>query len=189
MTPMATNGVEPIGSMGTDTPLAGLSKRPRLLYDYFTELFAQVTNPPLDAIREEMVTSLSGMLGPEQNLLAPSAASCRQVVVPHPVIDNEELAKIWHINADGDLPGFQCKLIDGRYRVHGGAEALAGALERVRSACSDAIDGRRANPDPVRSRVRSRPCADPVAAADVRGAPPPGSDGAAHEGRAGGRVG
>ena len=139
--PMATTGVEPIGSMGTDTPPAGLSQRPRLLYDYFTELFAQVTNPPLDAIREEMVTSLSGMLGPEQNLLAPSAASCRQVVVPHPVIDNDELAKIWHINADGDLPGFQCQLIDGRYRVHGGAEALAGALERVRNACSEAIDG------------------------------------------------
>ena len=140
ITPMATNGAEPIGSMGTDTPLAGLSQRPRLLYDYFTELFAQVTNPPLDAIREEMVTSLSGMLGPEQNLLAPSAASCRQVVVPRPVIDNDELAKIWHINADGDLPGFQCKLIDGRYRVHGGGEALAGAIARVRRTCSEAID-------------------------------------------------
>ena len=66
---MATAGVEPIGSMGTDTPLAALSKRPRLLFDYFTELFAQVTNPPLDAIREEMVTSLAGAIGPEQNLL------------------------------------------------------------------------------------------------------------------------
>ncbi|HEY7050002.1 MAG TPA: glutamate synthase large subunit [Jatrophihabitantaceae bacterium] len=138
--PMATAGVEPLGSMGTDTPLAGLSQRPRLLYDYFTELFAQVTNPPLDAIREEMVTSLAGSLGPEQNLLAPGPASCRQVVLPHPVLDNEELAKIWHINADGDLPGFQCTLIDGRYRVHGGGEALAAAIERVRRACSEAID-------------------------------------------------
>ena len=72
-TPMATTGGEPLGSMGTDTPLAVLSKRPRLLFDYFAELFAQVTNPPLDAIREELVTSLAGTIGPEQNLLAPVA--------------------------------------------------------------------------------------------------------------------
>ena len=139
ITPMATSGVEPLGSMGTDTPLAALSQRPRLLFDYFSELFAQVTNPPLDAIREEMVTSLAGTIGPEQNLLAPGAASCRQIVVPGPVIDNDELAKIWHVNADGDMPGFECKLIDARYRVHGGGEALAGALERVRRECSEAV--------------------------------------------------
>jgi glutamate synthase (NADPH/NADH) large chain len=139
--PMASTGIEPLGSMGTDTPLAGLSQRPRLLYDYFTELFAQVTNPPLDAIREEMVTSMASAVGPEQNLLAPGPASCRQVVVPHPVLDNDALAKIWHINADGDLPGFRCTLIDGRYRVHGGGEALAAAIERVRRACSEAIEG------------------------------------------------
>ena len=140
LTPMVTSGAEPIGSMGSDTPLAALSKRPRLLFDYFTELFAQVTNPPLDAIREEMVTSLSGSLGPEQNLLAPGPASCRQVTLPRPVIDNDELAKIWHVNADGDMPGLACQLIDGRYRVHGGGEALAGAIERVRRECSQAID-------------------------------------------------
>src|SRR5262249_56496222 len=102
--------------------------RPSILYDYFTQLFAQVTHPPLDAIREEMVTSIASAVGPEQNLLAPGPASCRQVVIPHPVIANAELAKIWHINPDGDLPGFQCKLIDGRYRVHGGGEAPARAL-------------------------------------------------------------
>jgi glutamate synthase (NADPH/NADH) large chain len=139
ITPMATAGAEPLGSMGTDTPLAALSQRPRLLFDYFSELFAQVTNPPLDAIREEMVTSLAGTIGPEQNLLAPGAASCRQIVVPHPVINNDELTRIWHVNADGDLPGFQCSLIDGRYRVHGGGEALGGALERVRRECSEAV--------------------------------------------------
>ncbi len=139
ITPMATAGLEPLGSMGTDTPLAALSQRPRLLFDYFSELFAQVTNPPLDAIREEMVTSLAGTIGPEQNLLAPGAASCRQIVIPRPVIDNDELAKIWHVNADGDLPGFDCKLIDARFRVHGGGEALAGALERVRRECSEAV--------------------------------------------------
>ncbi|UQX87149.1 glutamate synthase large subunit [Jatrophihabitans telluris] len=138
--PMASSGGEPLGSMGTDTPTAVLSKRPRLLFDYFSELFAQVTNPPLDAIREELVTSLSGTIGPEQNLLDPSAASCRQIVLPAPVLDNDDLAKIWHVNADGDLPGFQCALIDGRYRVHGGGPALTAALQRVREECATAID-------------------------------------------------
>ncbi|HET8582924.1 MAG TPA: glutamate synthase large subunit, partial [Jatrophihabitans sp.] len=138
--PMAKAGVEPIGSMGTDTPVAALSQRPRLLFDYFTELFAQVTNPPLDAIREELVTSLAGGIGPEQNMLTPGPASCRQVVIPRPVLDNDELAKIWHINADGDMPGFRCQLIDGRFRVYGGGEALAAALERVRRECSAAVE-------------------------------------------------
>jgi glutamate synthase (NADPH/NADH) large chain len=138
--PMATSGGEPLGSMGTDTPPAVLSSRPRLLFDYFSQLFAQVTNPPLDAIREEMVTSVSGALGPEENLLQPSAASCRQIVLPRPVLDNDELAKIWHVNADGTQPGFQCRLIDGRFRVLGGGEALKAALERVRSECSQAVE-------------------------------------------------
>ncbi|MDQ1752482.1 MAG: glutamate synthase large chain, partial [Pseudonocardiales bacterium] len=138
--PMATAAGEPLGSMGTDTPMAVLSKRPRLLFDYFSELFAQVTNPPLDAIREELVTSLSGTIGPEYNLLDPTPASCRQIVLPAPVLDNDDLAKIWHVNADGDLPGFQCALIDGRYRVHGGGPALTAALQRVREECSRAID-------------------------------------------------
>ena len=140
LTPMATTSTEPIGSMGTDTPLAALSQRPRLLFDYFTQLFAQVTNPPLDAIREELVTSVEATIGPEGNLLDPGPASCRQLVLPRPIIDNDELAKIWHINADGDMPGLACSLIDGRYRVHGGGEALAGALERVRRECTEAVD-------------------------------------------------
>ena len=141
MTPMATAGIEALGSMGTDTPLAGLSEKPRMMFDYFTELFAQVTNPALDALREELVTSLVGTLGPERNLLDPSAASCRQIVLPRPVIDNDDLARIWHANADGDHGGFQCALIDGRFRVDGGGPALAGALQRVKQACSDAIAG------------------------------------------------
>ena len=91
---MARAGAEPIGSMGTDTPISPLSTRPRLLYDYFHQLFAQVTNPPLDAIREELVTSLSPTIGPEGNLLDPGPASCRQIVLPYPVIDNDELAKM-----------------------------------------------------------------------------------------------
>src|ERR1700761_1370946 len=104
--PMARPGGEPIGSMGTDTPIAVLSTRPRLLFDYFTQLFAQVTNPPLDAIREELVTALGGTVGPEGNLLDPGPASCRQVVIPYPVIDNDELAKLVGINDDDDMPGF-----------------------------------------------------------------------------------
>ncbi|MBV9953204.1 MAG: glutamate synthase subunit alpha, partial [Acidimicrobiia bacterium] len=107
MAPMARTGAENIGSMGTDTPIAVLSARPRLLFDYFQQLFAQVTNPPLDAIREELVTSLGGTIGPEGNLLDPAPASCRQIVLPRPIIDNDELAKLVHANDDGDLPGLQ----------------------------------------------------------------------------------
>jgi len=137
--PMAASGLEPIGSMGTDTPVAVLSERARMLFDYFSQLFAQVTNPPLDAIREELVTSLSGSIGPEQNLLDPGAASCRQVVLPFPVLDNDELAKIVHINADGDRPGLAAVKVHGLYPVHGGGEALRDALDRVRREVSTAI--------------------------------------------------
>ncbi|MEA3076323.1 MAG: glutamate synthase large chain, partial [Actinomycetota bacterium] len=89
--PMAKTGMEALGSMGTDTPIAVLSNRPRVLFDYFSQLFAQVTNPPLDAIREELVTSLRTTIGPEQNLLSPSPASCRQVTLPYPILTNDEL--------------------------------------------------------------------------------------------------
>ncbi len=98
--PMARTGIEPIGSMGTDTPIAVLSKRPRLLFDYFSQLFAQVTNPPLDAIREELVTSAKAKIGPEGNLLAPGSDSCRQIVLPYPILSNEDLAKILYIDED-----------------------------------------------------------------------------------------
>jgi glutamate synthase (NADPH/NADH) large chain len=115
ITPMAKTGVEPLGSMGTDTPIAVLSDRSRLLYDYFQQLFAQVTNPPLDAIREELVTSMSGIIGPEANLLSPEPASCNQIVMPHPVLTNEELAKLMYINEDGSLPGWRAFSIDGLF--------------------------------------------------------------------------
>jgi glutamate synthase (NADPH/NADH) large chain len=139
LAPMARTGVEAIGSMGTDTPVAVLSERPRLLFDYFTQLFAQVTNPPLDAIREELVTSLSSSIGPEQNLLEPSAASCRQIVLPFPVLSNDDLSKLVHINEDGDLPGFSSVTVHGLYPVNGGGEALRDALDRVRREVSTAI--------------------------------------------------
>src|SRR5437588_8042580 len=138
--PMARAGAEPIGSMGTDTPIAVLSGRPRLLFDYFTQLFAQVTNPPLDAIREELVTSLSTTIGPEGNLLEPTPASCRQITLSFPVIDNDELAKIIHINDDGDLPGFASVVVKGLYRADGGGAALRDALDAIRAQVSAAID-------------------------------------------------
>ncbi|UVS80866.1 glutamate synthase large subunit [Actinokineospora sp. UTMC 2448] len=139
LTPMAVSGSEPIGSMGTDTPPAALSQRPRLLYDYFKQNFAQVTNPPLDAIREEIVTSVQRIMGPEQNLLEPGPASCRHIQLPYPVIDNDELAKLIHVNDDGDLPGFACTVLSGLYEVDGGGQALADAVARVRREASEAI--------------------------------------------------
>ncbi|GAA0520711.1 glutamate synthase [Saccharopolyspora subtropica] len=139
LAPMATSGGEPLGSMGSDTPPAPLSQRSRMLYDYFVQQFAQVTNPPLDAIREEIVTSVARVMGPEQNLLAPSAASCRHIVLPSPVIDNDELAKLIHVNDDGDLPGFASAVLSGLYEVGGGGAALAEAIERVRQEASEAI--------------------------------------------------
>jgi glutamate synthase (NADPH) large chain len=140
LAPMARTGAEPLGSMGTDTPVAALSDRPRLAYDYFTQLFAQVTNPPLDAIREELVTSLGASTGPEHNLLDPGPASCRQIVLPFPVIGDGDLAKIVHINDDGDLPGFGCHVVDGRYKVAGGGEALRSKLAEINAEVSAAIE-------------------------------------------------
>ncbi len=140
ITPMANTGGEPLGSMGTDTPIAVLSDRPRMLFDYFAQLFAQVTNPPLDAIREELVTSLAGGIGPESNLLQPAPASCRQIVVPFPVITNDELVKIRHINRDGDNPGFVSHVSRGLYDVHGGGPALARRLEEICEEVSGAIE-------------------------------------------------
>ncbi|HXW45781.1 MAG TPA: glutamate synthase large subunit, partial [Streptosporangiaceae bacterium] len=139
LAPMARTGAEPLGSMGTDTPIAVLSDRPRLVYDYFTQLFAQVTNPPLDAIREELVTALGSSTGPEHNLLEAGPASCRQVVLPFPVIGESDLAKIVHINDDGDLPGFAAHVVDGRYEVAGGGQALQARLQQINAEVSAAI--------------------------------------------------
>lgn len=140
LAPMAKTGGEPLGSMGTDSPIAALSARPRLLFDYFTQLFAQVTNPPLDAIREELVTSLISAVGPSGNLLEPSPASCRNITLPFPVIDNDELAKLIHINADGDLPGLKAATLSGLYRVSGGGEALAARLAEICAEADTAIE-------------------------------------------------
>ncbi len=139
--PMARTGAEAIGSMGTDTPIAVLSNRPRLLFDYFQQLFAQVTNPPLDGIREELVTSLGSTIGPEANLLDPGPDSCRQIVLPHPVLDNEQLAKLRYIDEDGGVEGYKPVTIDALYPVFGGGDALRLGIERIRRQVSDAIAG------------------------------------------------
>ncbi|RPJ52290.1 MAG: glutamate synthase large subunit, partial [Chloroflexi bacterium] len=96
--PMAKNGLEPVGSMGNDTPLAVLSDKPQLLYNYFKQLFAQVTNPPIDAIREEIITGTEVMIGSEQNLLEPRPENCRQIKLKKPILTNEELEKLRHLN-------------------------------------------------------------------------------------------
>ncbi len=140
LAPTAKTGTEPIGSMGTDTPIAVLSDRPRLLFDYFQQLFAQVTNPPLDAIREEVVTSVGSTVGPESNLLAPGPASCRQLVLPFPVIDNDELARIVHADDDGAHPELHAHVVSGLYRVAGGGAALKEALDEIRIGVSAAIE-------------------------------------------------
>jgi glutamate synthase (NADPH/NADH) large chain len=140
LSPMAQTGAEPIGSMGTDTPVAVLSDKPRLMFDYFTQLFAQVTNPPLDAIREELVTSLSTTTGPEQNLLEPGPASCRQIVLPYPVIGEQDLAKLVHINDEGDLPGFAGHVIDGRFDPAGEGDGLRRRLAEICAEVSAAIE-------------------------------------------------
>ncbi|NDB50524.1 MAG: glutamate synthase subunit alpha, partial [Actinobacteria bacterium] len=144
ITPMARTGAEPIGSMGTDTPVAVLSEKPRLLFDYFSQLFAQVTNPPLDAIREELVTSLGGSIGPEHNLLDPGPASCRQISLDFPVIDNDQLAKIINVNADGTHPGLSAYVVRGLFQIAEGGDGLRERIEEIRSEVSQAIkDGAR----------------------------------------------
>ncbi|AOW92790.1 glutamate synthase subunit alpha [Rhodococcus sp. WMMA185] len=142
--PMAASGTEALGSMGTDTPFAVMSQRSRLLYDYFIELFAQVTNPPLDAIREEIVTSLSRVMGPEENLLEPTAASCRQIVLPWPVLGNDDVNKIINLNEDGNYPGLAATVLHALYDVERGGGGMAEAIEELRARASAAIaDGYR----------------------------------------------
>ncbi|WP_261163985.1 glutamate synthase large subunit [Microbacterium sp. Marseille-Q6965] len=138
LSPMGRTGAEPIGAMGSDTPIAVLSERPRLLFDYFTQQFAQVTNPPLDSIREEVVTSLRLGLGPEGNLLSWGPDHTRMVGLDFPVIDNDELAKIQHIHTA--LPGRTSVTIRGLYRVAGGHKGLRKRLEQICDEVDKAIE-------------------------------------------------
>ncbi|MEV0336867.1 glutamate synthase large subunit [Nocardia sp. NPDC050717] len=141
ITPMAKTGGEALGSMGTDTPIAVLSNRSRLLFDYFSQLFAQVTNPPLDAIREKVVTSLKRNIGPEADLLHPGPESCKQIALEQPILDNDELAKLVHINDDGSHPGLRSVVVRGLYPVAEGGAGMRRALAAINTQVSAAIDG------------------------------------------------
>jgi glutamate synthase (ferredoxin) len=139
--PMATNGIWAIGSMGTDTPLAVLSDQPQLLYNYFKQLFAQVTNPPLDCIREELVTSVYTSLGPETNILEPGPEAARQINLDTFILTNEELAKLKQL--DGDLPGghgYKSVTIPILFRASEGAKGMERRLEEVFRAASEAVE-------------------------------------------------
>ena len=127
LTPMARDGVEAVGSMGNDAALAVLSNKPRLLYDYFKQLFAQVTNPPIDCIREELITSAETRLGSEGNLLNPQPSACRRVELEWPILTNEEFAKLRRL----DLPGFKVGVLPILFRVTRGEKGLAKSLEEL----------------------------------------------------------
>ena len=133
--PMARDGVEPVGSMGNDTPLAILSNKPQLLYSYFKQLFAQVTNPPIDANREELVTSKAVALGAEGNLLKPGPQSCRQVILKRPLLTAREFAKIQHL----DLPGLRAATLPTLFRAADGAAGLTQAMDDLCAAADQAI--------------------------------------------------
>jgi glutamate synthase (ferredoxin) len=133
--PMAQNSIELIGSMGNDTPLAVLSNRPRLMYDYFKQLFAQVTNPPIDSIREEIVTSTSVMLGTEGNLLEPDELNCRRIRIPHPILTNEDLEKIRGI----DKPGFKALTLPIFYDVDKGGKGIETTMQDLYREAEKAV--------------------------------------------------
>ena len=153
LTPMALTGEEPIGSMGSDTALAVLSDRPRLLYDYFAQLFAQVTNPPLDAIREELVTSMASTIGPEGNLLEAAPEACRQIKIEYPILHNDQVAKLRHLPPGSPFRSTTLPLAlqPRRGRPRSGARD-GGAVPQGQPG-----GGRRLrHPDPVGSRRRRR---------------------------------
>ena len=135
LVPMATNGVERVGSMGHDVPLAALSNRSKLLYDYFKQLFAQVTNPPIDSIREEVITSTIVMLGAEGNLLEPTEENCHRLKIDRPVLTDEELDKIRSINQ----PGFKAVTIPIFYKIEDDGKGIDNAMQDICRQCEQEI--------------------------------------------------
>jgi glutamate synthase (ferredoxin) len=135
--PMANDGVQPLGSMGTDTPLAVLSNKPQLLYNYFKQLFAQVTNPPIDPIREENITSTETMVGSRGSLLHPTPESCALIKLEHPLLTNEDLEKLRHVNRRG----FKAATIPIVFPSKDGAKGLEAALERLFAEADQAVAG------------------------------------------------
>jgi glutamate synthase (ferredoxin) len=139
--PMAKSGVEAVGSMGNDTPLAALSSRPRLLYDYFKQLFAQVTNPPIDCIREELITASEVWLGSEGNLLQPRPGDCRRLELKGPILTNEEFAKVRRLN----LPGLKVAVLSILFRATRGEKALTKSMEELCLAARRMIEDEEVN--------------------------------------------
>lgn len=138
--PMANTGKEPIGAMGNDTPQPVLSNHSRMLFDYFTQKFAQVTNPPLDWEREEIVTSLASAIGPEPNLLEDLALSAKKIVIPNPVIDSDEMAQLKRLDRAKVLGGYYKPfIVHGLYQVAGGGKALEARLEEIFDEVDQAI--------------------------------------------------
>jgi glutamate synthase (ferredoxin) len=135
LTPMAKDGVEAVGAMGADTPLAVLSDRPKLLYEYFQQLFAQVTNPPIDSIREEIITSAETTIGAERNLLKPEPESCHLIELKTPILSNEELAKLKHIN-QGEFKSVTIPIL---FNPKNGVKGLETAMEEICSQANQAI--------------------------------------------------
>lgn len=136
MTPMAENGEEPIGSMGTDTPLACLSDKPQSLFAYFKQLFAQVTNPPIDPIREDFVMSLNSYIGTERNILEETPQHCHTLKVPHPLLTNSDLEKLRRVS----WGNFLATTLPTLFRVNGGAEELERALDGLCRRATLAIE-------------------------------------------------
>ncbi|MDG1487185.1 MAG: glutamate synthase central domain-containing protein, partial [SAR324 cluster bacterium] len=135
LTPMVVDGVEASGSMGNDTPLAVLSDKPRLLYDYFKQIFAQVSNPPVDAIREELVMSLTSRLGPQKNILEPSPEHARMLKLEHPVLSNEQLAQLKAL----DNQDFYSSTLSMLFDVENGVDGLAHALSQLCRQAENAV--------------------------------------------------
>ena len=139
--PMAKNGVEAVGSMGNDTPLAALSSKPRMLYDYFKELFAQVTNPPIDCIREELITASEVWLGSEGNLLRPQPGDCRRLELKGPILTNEEFAKVRRMN----VPGLKVGVLPILFRATRGEKGLTKSMEELCLAARRMIEDEEVN--------------------------------------------
>jgi glutamate synthase domain-containing protein 2/glutamate synthase domain-containing protein 1/glutamate synthase domain-containing protein 3 len=135
LAPMAKDGVQPVGSMGTDTPLAVLSDRPQLLYSYFKQLFAQVTNPPIDPIREELITSTTTLVGSHLNLLEPPPEAARLIRLEHPILTNAELETLRHV----DRTGFKCCTLSLLFSARAGAAGLEESLEALFRAADHCI--------------------------------------------------
>ncbi len=135
--PMAKNGVDPIGAMGNDAALAVLSEKPQLLYSYFKQLFAQVTNPPIDSIREEIITATGTTIGSEKNLIKPEPDSCRKLRIKTPILSNKELAKLRCIKKDG----YKAASLPILYKVSDGSQGLEKALDNLFQAADHAIAG------------------------------------------------